>query len=163
MSRSVLPDVGNLAWAPITSLEEVEIFDRHNGVPTLGIFRTNGQNHLFWRVIGYTGDISLWLYVPLSPEEDVIVEEDEGPGILDGIIFRCKEPRYVAVGVADYHRIVFEREWNIPPGLSNTDLLQPLLEFVAEALQLAINQGLPASRRDLFQKAREAVRNLVSC
>ncbi|MEU8171229.1 hypothetical protein AB0B97_32480, partial [Micromonospora sp. NPDC049004] len=66
MSKSVLPMLGNLAWAPVTSVEKVEIFDRYNGVPTLGVFRTGGQAHLFWRVLGYIGDISLWLYVPLS-------------------------------------------------------------------------------------------------
>jgi hypothetical protein len=32
-----LPMVGNLAWAPAPGIESVDVFDRFNGVPTLGL------------------------------------------------------------------------------------------------------------------------------
>lgn len=163
MSKSVLPEVGNLAWAPITSVEEVEIFDRHNGVPSLGVFRTGNQKHLFWRALGYTGDISFWLYAPLTSADEAALDDDEGPGILDGLIYQLQEERYVTVGAADYYRLVFEREWRIPQGLNHQELPHALVEFVAESLQLALNEGLPSSRREIFQKAHEAARHLVSC
>ncbi|WP_328851210.1 hypothetical protein OG994_25555 [Micromonospora globbae] len=163
MSKSVLPEVGNLAWAPVTSVEGVEFFDRYNGVPTLGVFRTSGQAHLYWRVLGYTGDISLWLYVPLSDGDERALDDDEGPGLLDGIVYHSPRQRYVTVGVADYYRLIFEREWSIPAEANHGQILQSLTEFVGEALQLAIDEGLPSSRREHFEKAQEAVRHLVSC
>nr|MDT0657989.1 hypothetical protein [Micromonospora sp. DSM 115978] len=144
-------------------MENVEIFDRHNGVPSLGVFRTTGRSHLFWRTLGYTGDISFWLYVPLTPEDEEVLDNDEGPGILDGLVYQAREERYVTVGVADYYRLIFEREWRIPQGLTPHDLPHALVEFVTESLQLALSEGLPASRRDIFQKAHEAARHLVSC
>ncbi|GGM32941.1 hypothetical protein GCM10011608_16770 [Micromonospora sonchi] len=163
MSKSVLPTLGNLAWAPVTSVEEVEIFDRFNGVPSLGVFRTGGQSHLFWRVLGYTGDISLWLYVPLSDGDEEALEDDEGPSLLDGIVYHSPRQRYVTVGVANYYRLLFEREWSIPAEAKRGEILRSLIEDVTAALQLAIDEDLPASRREDFKKAREAVRHLVAC
>ncbi|MEU3453090.1 hypothetical protein ABZ671_05745 [Micromonospora sp. NPDC006766] len=163
MSKSVLPKLGNLAWAPITSVEEVEIFDRYNGVPTLGVFRTGSVAHLFWRVLGYTGDISLWLYVPLSDGDEQALDDDEGPGLLDGIVYHSPRQRYVTVGVADFNRLIFEREWSIPAEAKRGEILHSLVEDVAAALQFAIEEGFPASRRENYRKAQEAVRHLVAC
>ncbi|MGC4807952.1 hypothetical protein [Micromonospora sp. DT233] len=155
--------LGNLAWAPVTSVEKVEIFDRYNGVPTLGVFRTGGQAHLFWRVLGYTGDISLWLYVPLSDGDEDSLGGDEGPGLLDGIVYQSPRRRYAAFGVADFNRLTFEREWSIPAGTKHGEILHSLVEDVANALQVAIDEGLPPSRREDYKKAQEAVRHLVDC
>jgi hypothetical protein len=164
VSNSVMPESGNLAWAPLTALEEVEIFDRYNGVPTLGVVRTTkGDAHLFWRVIGYTGDISLWLYVPLSPGDELALEGDEGPSLLDGIVFGSPLARFVTVGVSDLHRLVFEREWNIPPNSGREDIVGKLVDFVGESLQIALDEGLPPTRRERVAKAKEAVRHLVAC
>ncbi|MEU7980069.1 hypothetical protein AB0B63_16225 [Micromonospora sp. NPDC049081] len=144
-------------------MEEVEIFDRYNGVPTLGIFRTGGQAHLFWRTLGYTGDISLWLYVPLSDGDQEALGDDEGPGLLDGIVYQSARQRWVTVGVADYYRLIFEREWSIPPNAKHGQILRSLIEDVTAALQLAIDGGLPPGRKENFKKAQEAVRHLVAC
>ena len=163
MSKSVLPKLGNLAWAPVTSVEKVEIFDRYNGVPTLGVFRTGGQAHLFWRVLGYTGDISLWLYVPLSDGDEQSLADDEGPGLLDRIVYHSPRRRYATFGVADFNRLTFEREWSIPAQTKHAEILHSLVEDVASALQLAIDEGLPPSRREDFKKAQEAVRHLAAC
>lgn len=46
------PMVGNLAWAPLPAFEEVEVLDRFNGVPTLGVFGKPGDKILFWRAWG---------------------------------------------------------------------------------------------------------------
>ncbi|MFI9639471.1 hypothetical protein ACIG87_05280 [Micromonospora sp. NPDC051925] len=148
---------------PVTSVEEVEIFDRHNGVPSLGVFRTGSQSHLFWRALGYTGDISLWLYVPLSDGDEETLEDDEGPGPLEEIVYHSPRQRYVTVGVANYYRLLFEREWIIPVEAKHGQIVHSLIEDVTAALQLAIDEGLPASRRADFKKAREAVRHLVAC
>ncbi len=164
MNSGVMPEIGNLAWAPVAAVEEVEIFDRYNGVPTLGLFRSGQDTHLFWRAVGYTGDISLWLYVPLTPEDEKNVEDDEGPGILDGIIFRSQSRRYVALGIANLNRLVFfEREWDLPAGLGQADIFRPLLGFASESLTLALNEDLGPSRRDVYQKAKSAVKQLVTC
>jgi hypothetical protein len=161
MSNVLLPEVGNLAWAPLTTIEAVEIFDRYNGVPTLGTVRAAGTSHLFWRAIGYTADVSLWLYVPLTTSDCDQIDDDEGPGIVDGIVFRSPTQRFIAVGVAVEHRLVFEREWRLPAGLQQSEILTPLLEFTSEALRMALDQDLPLSRRELMQRASEVVGHLV--
>jgi len=158
-----MPELGNLAWAPLAAVDEVEIFDRYNGVPTLGVFRSAGESHMFWRAVGYTGDISLWLYVPLRPEDEHNIEDDEGPGLLDGIVFRSPRPRFATVGVANLNRLVFEREWNVPANLRQAEVLRPLIEFVSDSLTLALQEDLAASRRDVYQKAETVVRQLVTC
>lgn len=163
MSSGVMPELGNLAWAPLAAVEEVEIFDRYNGVPTLGVFRSAGETHMFWRVVGYTGDISLWLYVPLSPGDERNMQDDEGPGLLDGIVFRSPQPRFATVGVANLNRLVFEREWSVPAGLDQAGVLRPLLDFAYESLTLALQADLASSRREVYQKAENAVRQLVTC
>ncbi|MFD0969423.1 hypothetical protein [Plantactinospora endophytica] len=163
MGKSLMPEVGSLAWAPLSAIDEVEIFDRYNGVPTLGVIKAHGGAHLYWRAFGYTGDFSLWLYVPLSPEDLASVEQDEGAGILDQIVFRSPRRRYVTVGVAHRHRLIFEREWALPPGLEQNQVLEPVASFAIEALTIAAKQSLPASRRELVRRAKEAVKELVSC
>ncbi|NMO56567.1 hypothetical protein HH310_36010 [Actinoplanes sp. TBRC 11911] len=162
MSSGVVPELGNLAWAPLAAIEELEIYDRYNGVPTLGVFRSLGETHMFWRAVGYTGDISFWLYVPLAPEDEQNVEDDEGPGLLDGIVFRSTRSRFATVGVANLNRLVFEREWNIPAGLHQAEILKPLLEFVSESLTLVLREDLASSRREVYQKAETVVRQLVT-
>src|ERR1700683_1686384 len=65
MSLQELPDdLGlTLAWAPVPAVEQVEVLDRFNGVPTLGIFSADGERTLFWRTLGYvSAKISIWLY-----------------------------------------------------------------------------------------------------
>jgi hypothetical protein len=46
---SALPMMGDLAWAPTLEIENVDVLDRFNGVPTLGVFATSGERELFWR------------------------------------------------------------------------------------------------------------------
>jgi len=50
---TVLPNLGNLAWAPVPAIENVAVFDRFNGVPTFGLFSASGERQLFWRLTGY--------------------------------------------------------------------------------------------------------------
>ncbi len=49
-----LPMLGNPAWAPMRAIENVEVLDRFNGVPTLGLFSAEGERALFWRALGAT-------------------------------------------------------------------------------------------------------------
>jgi len=163
VSNALMPEIGNLAWAPLSNAEEVEIFDRHNGVPTLGVIRTRKEAHLYWRVFGYTGDFSLWLYVPLSAADEAKLEDDEGAGILDGIVFRSPHRRYVTVGVGHLHRLIFEREWVLPASVQQDEISGPLAIFTAEALGMAIKDSLPSSRRQLVEQAKQAVRDLAAC
>jgi len=163
MSRVVLPDLDTLAWAPVVAVTEIEMFDRYNGVPTLGTFTADGQVHLFWRALGYTSDISLWLYVPLTREDRDLLDAADSQHLLDGIVFGLDEPRYVTVGVADANRLVFEREWRLAARRDPANLVQPLLEFVDEALEIALAEDLPATRRELVRKAHDAVSQLTHC
>jgi hypothetical protein len=156
-----MPEVGNLAWAPLTAIEEVEIFDRHNGVPTLGIIRTRDHCHLFWRALGYTGDISLWLYVPLDADDLARIDDEEGAGLLEGIVHNSATERFATIGVADYHRIIFEREWKIPARAASEDVVRHLIDFAYEALSIALREDLPPSRRGHVAKAQEAVQHLT--
>lgn len=163
MGDCLMPEIGNLAWAPLAALEEVEFFDRHNGVPSLGVIRAGGKAHLFWRALGYTGDTSLWLYIPLGPDDETALASDEGPSLLDGIVFRSPSSRFASVGVADANRLVFEREWSVPVELGQSDIIRPLAEFMIEALKIALAEDLPHSRRQIVEKAQAAVRELVAC
>jgi hypothetical protein len=157
-----MPELGNLAWAPLSSVDEVEIFDRFNGVPTLGIARSTRETYLFWRAAFYLDDISLWLYVPLTVEDQRLVDENDFEP-LSGIVFGAHAARYTTVGVADRNRLVFEREWWLPAGLTPEQVCAALVDFSHEALTVALAQDppLPASRRDVVQRASEAVRQLL--
>jgi hypothetical protein len=76
--------VGNLAWAPLPAFEEVDVLDRFNGVPTLGTFGRRGNKILFWRALGYIppNGMSVWVYVPLSPEDELHLEGAEPTELL---------------------------------------------------------------------------------
>jgi hypothetical protein len=159
-----MPEIFNLAWAPVADVEEVDIYDRHNGVPTLGVFSVGKDAHLFWRVVGYAGDISFWLYVPLAPAELQVLEEDEGPSLLDGIVYKLPAPRYATIGIADKNRLIFEREWQIPARMEQDHTLGAFLGFVVEALKTAtLVDGLPPTRRQAVDRAREVAKHLVPC
>jgi len=61
----------SIAWAPTPAIENVEVLDRFNGVPTFGLFSAGGERQLFWRMTGYVPrSVSVWLYVPLTPEDE---------------------------------------------------------------------------------------------
>lgn len=160
---ALVPETGNLAWVPLTHLERIDMLDRHNGVPTLGIVWIDGQGHLFWRVIGYVGDLSIWLYVPLTDDDHRRLEEAEADDVLGGIVFDSSGWRYVAVGIAEGNRLVFEREWQLPADLARGSLIPLLVDFMSDALHVALTQEpLPAGRRDVVQRASKAVREFVS-
>src|SRR5207253_1405907 len=105
------------------------IFDRFNGVPTLGIARSGAESHLFWRALFYLDDFSLWLYVPLTGEDEEHVDADDDSDLMDGIAFSSKKPRYSTVGVAYQNRLIFEREWRLPPDLSLEEVSAALVDF----------------------------------
>jgi hypothetical protein len=160
---ALVPGTGNLAWAPQTQVDRIDILDRHNGVPTFGVVWIDGRGHLFWRVLGYVGDLSVWLYVPLTDEDHRHLEEADAEDVLSGIVFDSSGWRYVAVGISEDNRLIFEREWQLPADLAHGSLIPLLLDFMSDALDVALTQEpLPASRRDIVQRASKAVRELVS-
>jgi hypothetical protein len=158
-----MPEIGNLAWAAVAAVEGVEIHDRFNGVPTLGTVRVDSQSHLFWRALFYVSDVSIWMYVPLTEAELHRIETDDDVDPLDGLVFDAPEPRFVAVAAAGDNRIVFEREWKLPAGVDGEALVSEVAEFMLESLQLALDQDMPATRRDAVQRAADAVRELIPC
>jgi hypothetical protein len=161
---ALVPETGNLAWAPLANVERIDILDRHNGVPTLGIVWIDGQGHLFWRVLGYVGDLSTWLYVPLTDDDHRHLEDAGADDVLSGIVFDSPGWRYVAVGIAEGNRLVFEREWQLPEDLGRGSIIPPLVDFMSDALHVALTQEpLPASRRDVVQRASRALDKLVPC
>lgn len=162
-SPGPMPELGNLAWAPLSAVDEVEIFDRYNGVPTLGVARSGHEVYLFWRAVFYLDDSSLWLYVPLTAADREHVDADDDSDLMDGLVFRSPVVRYVTVGVAHMNRLVFEREWCLPAGLSPERVCRSLLDFAYESMKVALDQNppLPPSRRDVVRKASDAVRELI--
>jgi hypothetical protein len=105
----------------------------------------------------------VWLYVDLTDREIAAIEQWESPDVLAGIVFDSPTPRFVAAAVADDNRVVFEREWNLPAGMTRDGLLHPLLTFVLDCLMLALQEELPATRRQIMQRSSDGVRQLVPC
>lgn len=160
---SMLPVLGNLAWAPVPAIENVEVLDRFNGVPTFGVFTAGGERQLFWRVAGYVPrSMSIWLYVPLTAADEHRLAHAEPSGLLGGLVFRSPDPRYVTVGMASDYRLIFEREWRLPENTDQGTLLTDVLEFLHDALTIALTQDLPPARREIVCTASEAVRELAA-
>jgi hypothetical protein len=160
---STLPMLGNLAWAPVPAIESIEVLDRFNGVPTFGLFSANGERQLFWRVTGYVPrSYSVWLYIPLTADDENRLSHAEPPDLLDGLVFRSSAPRYATVGVAKDYRLVFEREWRIPQGTDSQRLLDDVLGFLLDALTIALTEDMPPARRELVYTTSEAIRELAA-
>jgi len=159
------PELGNLAWAPLPTVELVEIFDRFNGVPTLGVVRAEGTACLFWRVLSDDEHVSAWMYVPLTAADEEHLRADDDSDFLDGIVFESKEARYVTAGLAYDNRLIFEREWLLLGGLAPDDVAGTYVDFIADTLRIALEQDppLPPTRRQVVQRASDAVRHLAPC
>ncbi|SRR5258708_7793539 len=162
---SPLPMQGNLAWAPVPAIERVEVLDRFNGVPTLGLFSSGGERTLFWRALGYVPEqLSIWLYVLAGPVTEDHLARGDADDLLTGLLFESPVGRFVTVGLADGgYRLTFEREWEVPAGQSAEDLIDGLLDFLKEALDIMLLQDLPPTRREMMRSASRAVRELASC
>ena len=160
---SALPVLGNLAWAPVPAIENVEVLDRFNGVPTFGLFSVAGERQVFWRVTGYVPQsFSIWLYIPLTVGDEDRLAYAEPSDLLGGLAFRSQIPRYATVGVARDYRLVFEREWQIPIGIDARRLLDDVIGFLLDALTIALNEDMPPARRELVYTTSEAIRELAA-
>jgi hypothetical protein len=158
-----LPMLGNLAWAPLPAIDNLEVLDRFNGVPTLGLFTAGGERQMFWRALGYVPDtFSIWIYVPVDAAGEQRLLGAESADLLAGLVFESRADRYVTVGVAGDYRLIFEREWLLPAGMSPVDLLHEMLRFLNEALDLVLAQDLPPGRRELMRDASRAVKELAA-
>lgn len=161
---SALPMMGNLAWAPTPGIENVDVLDRFNGVPTLGLFSAGGERELFWRATGYVPrKMSIWIYVPVTDDDEKRLSCAEPSDVLTGLIFQSPVARYVTVGLALDYRLAFEREWQLPVNADPDRLITEMLVFLDEALDIALQQTLPSARRELMQSALEAVKELAAC
>jgi hypothetical protein len=160
---SMLPMPGNLAWAPVPAVENVEVLDRFNGVPTLGLFSVRGERQLFWRLTGYVPrSLSIWLYVSLTGADENRLAHTEPSDLLDDLVFGTDTPRYATVGIAKDYRLVFEREWQVPRNTDAPSLLHDVLDFLLESLTIALNEDMPPARRELVYKTSEAIRELAA-
>lgn len=160
---SMLPMLGNLAWAPVSAIENVEVLDRFNGVPTFGLFTAHGERQLFWRMTGYVPRVhSIWLYVSLSAADEKRLAQTDPSDLLDHLVFATDASRYATVGIAKDYRLVFEREWQVPEHADAPRLLHEVLDFLLEALMIALNEDMPAARRELVYKTSEAIRELAT-
>jgi len=157
--------VGNLAWAPLPSLEEIEVLDRFNGVPTLGVYGTPGQKTLFWRALGYVPphQVSLWLYVPLAVEDETRLEHAEPSELLQGLIFNSPTRRTVIVGIADEYRLAFQFDWSMPRAAVQANLIRDLLSFTGSQLADLLRHSITPSRKKEARRASKAVRELAVC
>lgn len=160
---SMLPILGNLAWAPVPAIENLEVLDRFNGVPTFGLFSVGGERQLFWRLTGYVPrDYSIWLYVPLTSADESHLADAGSSDLLDDLVFRSGTPRYATIGIARDYRLVFEREWRLPSGADAQDLFRGAMNFLLEALTIALREDMPPARRELVYTASEAIRELAT-
>jgi hypothetical protein len=159
---SILPVLGNLAWAPVPGIENVEVLDRFNGVPTFGLFSAGGERQLFWRVSGYVPrSLSIWLHVPLTDADESRLADAEPSDLLNGIVFRSREPRYVTVGIARDYRLVFEREWHLPQDTDPQKLPVEVLGFLVDALMIALEGDMPPARREIVCRTSQEIRELA--
>jgi hypothetical protein len=163
---TVLPVLGNLAWAPRNDFDRISVLDRFNGIPTLGAFSCQGRVHLFWKAVGYVTDPkdptwSVWLYVPLPRSVSLDDVEDVAEEILTGVLFGAGRPEYAAVGLAQDSRLIFEREWMLPDAPDIEALIAPLLRHVSEALHIMVEQGLPPHRAEALSRAGDGLRELT--
>jgi hypothetical protein len=160
------PMIGNIAWAPLPAFEEVEAFDRFNGVPTLGVFGNPGDRTLFWRAWGYVPkhDMSIWLYVPLTEPEERRLESAEPTELLQGLIFDCPAARRITVGLANDYRLTFEFEWVMPARVSSASELMPRLAdlILAELTDYWGHRQAHAQKRAI-RDASEMAKELAAC
>jgi hypothetical protein len=163
VSNGTLPMRGNLAWAALPAIDEVDVLDRFNGVPTLGIMISGTSHILFWRVIGYVSEISAWVYLPLQPAEVArLRDEDDGADLLHGLIFHAPAERPASIGAAKNNRLIFEREWVVPASKSSDDILADVARFITEATMVALQHELPATRREIMQQAALAAKKATA-
>ena len=154
-TMSMLPMLGNLAWAPVPAIESVEVLDRFNGVPTFGLFSVGGERQLFWRISGYVPQsMSIWLYLPLTASDENRLATAEPSEFLAGLVFQASEPRYATIGVATDYRLVFEREWRLPENAHPQTLLpRGSLDFLVDALTIALPRGhAPSAQGDRLHR-----------
>lgn len=160
---STLPVLGNLAWAPVPAIENVEVLDRFNGVPTFGLLTAAGERQLFWRLTGYVPRaLSIWLYLPLTQQDEDRLAQAEPADLLSGLVFGSPAPRYATVGVAKDYRLVFEREWQIPDDADTARILDDALDFLSGALTIALAEDMPPARREIVYTTSEAIRELAT-
>jgi hypothetical protein len=164
VAAMVEPMIGNLAWAPLPAFGEVEVLDRFNGVPTLGVFGYPGERVLFWRVAGYVPkqELSIWLYVPLLAGDEDRLETASDSDLLDGLIFRSATDRRVTVGMAQSYRLKYEYEWDLRRGLSSDEVVGGMLNFLETSLETTLAQTQGMSRRKAVAKASAAVTELAA-
>jgi hypothetical protein len=162
VSPALLPEIGNLAWAPCGAAGRADILDRFNGAPTLGVLRVDPTPHVFWRVAPYVGDVSVWLYVPASGADLARFAGDDGGDPLDGLVFRSPTARLVAIGVAQDNRVLLALPWRLGPDLEPHHVVRALMRFTAQALRAVLRQGpLPAHRQPAVRHACRAVSELA--
>jgi hypothetical protein len=164
VAKVVEPMIGNLAWAPLPAFEEVEVLDRFNGVPTLGVFGQPGDRVLFWRVTGYVprrNELSVWMYVPLGGTDEQRLEAASGSEFLEGLIFNAAVSRPVTVGVCHAYRLVLEYQWDLPPGLSSNHVVKGLAGFLSSALAKTMDENV-GQRRKAAAKASAVVSELAA-
>jgi hypothetical protein len=160
---NALPMLGNLAWAPVPAIENVEVLDRFNGVPTFGLFTSDGRRQLFWRVTGYVPDsFSIWLYIPLADADEDRLARADPSDLLTGLAFGSSVSRYVTVGMAKDYRLIFEREWQLPENAESQRLVSDLLHFLLDALRIALAEDMPPARRELVFTMSQAVEELAA-
>jgi hypothetical protein len=145
-------DLGNIAWAPVNNFQTVELFDRFNGVPTLGVLAVSSKSYLFWRVMDH--DIaSVWLYVPLTNRERNTLLKN-GDEALNGVLFNRRKEHYATVGLAYENRLFFEREFLMNPGMDSDAAYGAIIDHSLQSLRMMLDHDLPPGRREKAERAQ---------
>jgi hypothetical protein len=121
--------------------------------------RPRSHPGLLWRVSGYVPrSTSIWLYVPVTTADEKHLALVEPSDLLQGLVFRSREPRYVTVGVARDYRLVFEREWRLPENTDQQTLPVDVVDFLVDALVIALREDMPPARREIVYTTSQAIR-----
>lgn len=143
-------ELGRAAWEPAEAAE-VEVYDRFNGVPTIGFFTAAGQRIFFWQAFGHVTDgISAWVYVPAPPTGEL--DENALPY---GLVFGSPVARAAVVAVAVSNRLVFWQNWTIEAGLDTPALLHAMAHYLLDAVQAAYSRDLPPETNEAIGRASQ--------
>lgn len=106
MGDLLSPRLGSQPWNPAPDADLEETWNYYD-VPLTGIVVQQGVRHLFHVVLGGGRDVSVWLYCPLSTDEEKILKARPPGEIRDVIEERIIAGARVTVAVADDDGIIW--------------------------------------------------------
>lgn len=105
--------LGIPAWRAVRDVENIEILNRDNGVPTVGCAHTKRRSILFWRATELD-NASLWIYLRIGWRDKRLLRRNPAGGLLDGVVYGLRRERRAILGAADGGVLTNWVRWRIP-------------------------------------------------